>query len=135
MKKNNIIVFASLTMAVGVGFGAIGAHALKDLLNDAQLDLWNKGVFYQLVHGLGLLIVAVLRKTNNEFNHKLPTLFFKLGIVLFSGSLYLIAINKGFFGEIALLKYCLIPVTPLGGISLIMGWIFLAKNTKIIKIP
>ena len=86
MKKNNIIVFASLTMAVGVGFGAIGAHALKDLLNDAQLDLWNKGVFYQLVHGLGLLIVAVLRKTNNEFNHKLPTLFFKLGIVLFSGS-------------------------------------------------
>ena len=129
MKNNNLIVFASLSMAIGVGFGAIGAHALKDFLNETQLDLWNKGVFYQLVHGLGLLILALLSKINTEFNYKWPSLFFKFGIVLFSRSLYLIAINKGILGELTLLKYLLIPATPIGGISLIMGWIFLVKNT------
>ena len=112
-------------MAIGVVFGAIGAHALKDVLNEEQLSLWNKGVFYQLIHGIGLLIVHLLSIADNKVNYKWCSLFFKIGLILFSGSLYMIAINKGILGDIQILKYFLIPITPLGGLSLITGWILL----------
>ena len=115
-------------MAIGVGFGTIGAQALKDVLNEEQLSLGNKGVFYQLIHAIGLLIVFLLSIVNNKVNYKWCSLFFKIGVLFFSGSLYIIAINKGILGEIQLLKFCLIPITPLGGISLITGWILLAKK-------
>jgi len=117
-------------MAIGVAFGAIGAHALKDLLNDYQLTLWNKGVFYQLIHGLGLLLISLLSLNNSAFRLKWVLRLMLVGIVFFSGSLYTIAINNGVLGEVLFVKYLMIPITPIGGSLLVISWLLLALKLK-----
>ena len=130
MKTNNWIIIGALTMAIGVAFGAIGAHALKDLLNDYQLTLWNKGVFYQLIHGLGLLLISLLSLNNSAFRLKWVLRLMLVGIVFFSGSLYTIAINNGVLGEVLFVKYLMIPITPIGGSLLVISWLLLALKLK-----
>ena len=130
MKTNNWIIIGALTMAIGVAFGAIGAHALKDLLNDYQLTLWNKGVFYQLIHGLGLLLISLLSLKNSAFRLKWVLRLMLVGIVFFSGSLYTIAINNGVLGEVLFVKYLMIPITPIGGSLLVISWLLLALKLK-----
>ena len=117
-------------MAIGVGLGAIGAHALKDLLNDYQLALWNKGVFYQLIHGIGLLLISLISLNNSTIRLKWILRLMLLGIIFFSGSLYAIAINNGIFGEVLFIKYLMIPITPIGGSLLVISWILLALKLK-----
>jgi uncharacterized membrane protein YgdD (TMEM256/DUF423 family) len=130
MKTNNWIIIGALIMAIGVAFGAIGAHALKDLLNDYQLTLWNKGVFYQLIHGLGLLLISLLSLNNSAFRLKWVLRLMLVGIVFFSGSLYTIAINNGVLGEVLFVKYLMIPITPIGGSLLVISWLLLALKLK-----
>ena len=130
MKTNNWIIIGALIKAIGVAFGAIGAHALKDLLNDYQLTLWNKGVFYQLIHGLGLLLISLLSLNNSAFRLKWVLRLMLVGIVFFSGSLYTIAINNGVLGEVLFVKYLMIPITPIGGSLLVISWLLLALKLK-----
>ena len=130
MSSKNWINTSAFIMATAVAFGALGAHALKDLLNNEQLELWNKGVLYQMIHGIGLLGICLLSKYNAEINLKWCFYLMIIGIIFFSGSLYLIALNKGILGEIELLKRIMIPITPLGGSCLIISWILLAIKAK-----
>ena len=130
MKLNNWLILSAIIMALGVAMGAIGAHALKNSLNDTELNLWNKGVLYHLIHSLGLMIIYLIAKTNSQINFKWCFLLILFGILFFSGSLYLIALNKGIFEEIELLKSLMIPLTPLGGICFITGWVLLAIKVK-----
>jgi len=100
---------------IAVALGAFAAHALKSRLTADALALFEIGVRYQLYHALGLLAVAVARA-------HWPTAgaagwFFVTGIVLFSGSLYLLA-----FGGPRWLG----TITPLGGLSFLTGWAVLA---------
>jgi uncharacterized membrane protein YgdD (TMEM256/DUF423 family) len=112
-------VTAAFLMALGVALGAFGAHALKDRLDAYSLDVYQKAVFYHFVHALGMLIVSALFRAGalNESSSNVVSTLLLAGIVLFSGSLYLLA----FTGTRALGA-----ITPFGGVAFIAAWLLLA---------
>ena len=108
----------ALLGAIAVMTGAFGAHALKPKLTDYQLGIWEKAVFYQFVHVLAGLAAIYLLKEQTA------ALFFILGILLFSGSLYLLAF-KDILGGGSAFKI-IGPITPIGGLLFMVGWGILA---------
>lgn len=124
--NKNIAVTATLLIVLGIVLGAFGAHGLKEVVSAEKVASYEVGVRYQIYHGLGLLILAF---NANKFEEGLRTflIFILAGIILFSGSIYLLAIND----LIALDLRFLGPVTPIGGVLLIMGWgVLLRKFLK-----
>ncbi len=118
---------AALLGALTVGIGAFGAHGLKPLLTEYQLDIFEKGVQYQFVHVLALLAASIQMQKNPESRAlHLAGWLFVAGIIAFSGSLYLLAcrdlitFSVGWAG----------PVTPLGGLCFIAGWLALMVSVK-----
>lgn len=105
-------------VAAGVGFlgvalGAFGAHGMRDLLaRRAMTAVWEKAVFYHFVHALVMLLLACLCPFP-----KSAWRLFGVGILAFSGSLYLWALTG---------TYWLVFVTPVGGMCLLAGWLWLA---------
>ena len=117
------LIAGSLLSMLSVVLGAFGAHYLKNTLNDYSLSVFQTGVLYQFFHSIGILVLVLLSKSINNLNLDLSIWFFTLGIILFSGSLYLLAITG--------LKW-LGAITPIGGIFFILGWMFLfMKSLKI----
>jgi uncharacterized membrane protein YgdD (TMEM256/DUF423 family) len=102
----------------GVLLGAFGAHALKDVLAERNTtQIWETAVLYQLVHGVALLIISLHslntgRETSAWFAR--AGTCWSLGIILFSGSLYWLALGA---------PRWIGPVTPLGGVALVLGWL------------
>ena len=122
MIKLHIIIGAFFCLTTVV-LGAFGAHALKDILDDYGQSVYNKAVLYQLFHGLGILIVAVLNGFINETNLSIIIYCFAIGIFLFSGSLYVLALSK---------TKWLGVITPFGGLFFILGWgILIIKLFKV----
>jgi len=119
--NRNFLIIASLFGCTAVMLGAFGAHTLKELINENSLRIYEKGVSYQFYHTFALFITAILFEKYNLKCIKWAGYCFIAGILLFSGSLYLLAmgdligINKSFIG----------PITPLGGACFITGWICL----------
>jgi uncharacterized membrane protein YgdD (TMEM256/DUF423 family) len=99
--------------------GAFGAHGLKDRLDAYSMSVYEKAVFYQFVHSLGILIVSILPKTGTFSPGSAGTVCAVLlaGIVIFSGSLYLLAVTG---------NRMLGAITPIGGVCFIVGWVLLA---------
>ena len=108
-------------MGLGVALGAFGAHGLKDQLSAYQLDIFKTGVEYQFLHGLAILLLAALGDKVKWGTKKTATLLFLLGTLFFSGSLYGLA-TKDLHG---ISVSWLGPITPLGGILLIIGWAYI----------
>jgi uncharacterized membrane protein YgdD (TMEM256/DUF423 family) len=104
--------------ALGVVLGAFGAHALKSTLTPEGLANWDTAVRYQLVHALALVVYGVFSERVSGRDH--PGLLFLFGSFFFSGSLYLLSLGiaKGLMG----------PLTPLGGVLLIVGWLAFARE-------
>ena len=109
---------AAIFGIIAVIFGAFGAHALKAQLSATALENWKTAVNYQFIHALALLLLATLQ--TNRFIC-LSAWFFALGIVCFSGSLYLLSIREILTINIAFVG----PITPIGGLFFIIGWVFL----------
>lgn len=109
------ITISALAGASAVTLGAFGAHALKARLEPAALVTWNTGVTYHLVHALALLALSLFAHATGR-SVAVPGWLFVAGIVLFSGSLYLLAAAGWRW---------LGPVTPLGGLCFIAGWLSL----------
>ncbi len=109
-------------MALAVAFGAFGAHGLKARLDAYSMSVYEKAVFYHFIHALGILLVALLARTNaiSISGQKWVGVLFLAGIVLFSGSLYALAISG---------IRALGAITPLGGLAFIVGWIVLAYQS------
>lgn len=131
------LVSIGILGATAVALGAMGAHFLKAKLNDGlitadQLDGFEKGVKYQMYHTIAMLTLLILNKSNPNKYFEWANAFFFWGIILFSGSLYILC-TRNLFG-VEWLKV-LGPVTPIGGISFIMGWLCLCmpllKSDKI----
>lgn len=120
--KSSIIagaVFAFLSVA----FGAFGAHALKDfLLAQARLDTYQTAVQYQMYHALGLILVGILGHLFPKKDFKMSAILFTAGIVIFSGSLYLLCgLGIKWLGAI----------TPIGGICFLSGWLLLIFKVRL----
>src|SRR5690606_18255904 len=101
-----------------VAMGAFGAHLLKSKLEPNDLKVFETGVQYHIVHALGLIVVGILIGENPEASMIVTAGWFLfVGILLFSGSLYILSIKKiRLFG----------PITPLGGLSFMIGWVLVA---------
>ena len=118
--NRKIIVTASVFGILAVILGAFGAHGLKAKISASDLENWRTAVSYHFYHTLALLFLSTLVRHRDGFIN-IAYYCFSLGILLFSGSLYLLAtravtgLHAGFLG----------PVTPLGGLLFILGWVFL----------
>ena len=99
--------------------GAFGAHALSDVFSARQAEVWDTAVFYHLLHAPMLLLSGILAASHPSRALIMAGWAFALGIVLFSGSLYVLALDgPAIVG----------PLTPLGGVSLIGGWLTLGAG-------
>jgi uncharacterized membrane protein YgdD (TMEM256/DUF423 family) len=110
MKKTQIIS-ASVLGFLGVALGAFGAHGLKSIVTPELLETYKTGVFYHLVHAAVLLAISL---SGYQFNKSFYSIL--AGVVLFSFSLYIYAISE--------IKF-LVFITPLGGITMLIGWLLL----------
>ncbi len=121
MNAKTAYYVAAATGLMAVGFGAFGAHGLKKLVDEHALATWETAVRYQSMHALALLAVAGMNKGSQNKFMRLSALFFTLGMVLFSGSLYLLSIRSLLSMDLMWLG----PVTPMGGLSFLTGWLCL----------
>ena len=124
----NIVVTASFLTAVTIGMGAFGAHGLKNMVDVAALNTFETGIRYQMYHCLAILAVG-LAPTIPEKIKKTVFWFFILGILLFSGSIYLLALNAILPFNAAKIGF----VTPIGGLLFIIGWILFAYRMLTLK--
>jgi uncharacterized membrane protein YgdD (TMEM256/DUF423 family) len=119
------IAFASSSAAIAVILGALGAHALKTVLPDAQLASFETAVRYHVYHALAILLTAIIG-LQLKASLQVTLWLFAIGTLLFSGSIYLLAtIPLHGLEELRALG----PVTPIGGVLLIAGWVSLAVTS------
>lgn len=113
----------AVLLALAVILGAFGAHGLQNRLDDYLRGIYEKAVLYHFFHAMGILVVAVLGRTGTFPEAGVDTVcwFLFAGILLFSGSLYLLAITG---------TRALGMITPLGGVAFIVGWLLLAWRLR-----
>ncbi|MBO9353861.1 DUF423 domain-containing protein [Bordetella petrii] len=117
MTDRQLTILAALNMIAAVGTGAFGAHGLKRMLAPDLLAVWQTGVLYHLIHALGLFAVALLgARFGGPLLSAAGAVMFA-GIVLFSGSLYILAITG---------TRWLGAITPLGGVAFLLAWALVA---------
>jgi len=124
----NIVVTASFLTAVTIGMGAFGAHGLKNMVDVAALNTFETGIRYQMYHCLAILVLG-LAPIIPEKIKKTVFWFFILGILLFSGSIYLLALNAILPFNAAKIGF----VTPIGGLMFILGWFLFAYRMLTLK--
>lgn len=133
--KNKWLLLAALSGFFVVAFGAFSAHILEQVLNAKAMSWIDKGLKYQMFHTLALLALALFQIANNVQNP--PACRAKafniiggswaLGILLFSGSLYALALG---------MNKTLVWITPIGGVSFLVGWavlIFISSRSRQVK--
>jgi uncharacterized membrane protein YgdD (TMEM256/DUF423 family) len=124
----NRLKIAFIIMALAVALGAFGAHGLENRVGLREVDIWKTGALYHFIHGLGLMGLALFSNTQyaNSARLKWAQNLILLGIVFFSGSLYLLSTRSLLGVEWTWLG----PVTPIGGACFIAGWIMAALSVK-----
>lgn len=116
--QKTFLVITALSGIVAVSLGAFGAHGLKPLLSPDQLNMWEKAVQYQIYHTLAIFMCYLFLRKEYIAVIRNAAICFALGILMFSGSLYLLATREltGIPGVV------LGPITPIGGFFFIIGW-------------
>lgn len=122
MKKKLLSTAAILGM-IAIILGAFGAHALKKVLSVEQLVTFETGVRYQMYHALFLLLIGIMDNITEKTKKTIYYLVV-LGVILFSGSIYLLATNDLTSFDFKIIGF----VTPIGGLLLILGWGVLLLN-------
>ncbi len=115
----SIIVTGALLAGLAVMLGAFGAHALKAKVSPEDLTIFETAVKYHMYHALGLILIGFLGFHYPSKAIQLPAWMMMVGILIFSGSLYVLVLSG--------IRW-LGAITPIGGISLIAGWLLLAFN-------
>ena len=111
--SRHFIFLGAINGFLAVAFGAFAAHALKNLLSAGLLEVFQTGVEYQAMHALALLAAGLLGRDGRSRALKLAAWAFATGILLFSGSLYILALTDiRWMGA----------VTPFGGTAFLLGW-------------
>lgn len=124
MNNRIYILLTSLIGASAVVLGAFGAHALAPHLNESQIQNFKTASMYHYIHVVVLLGLSLFNLLKSDRVIRQSFVLFTLGILFFSGSLYLLSTRHLLGGDFWLF---LGPVTPLGGLFLILGWINLLR--------
>jgi uncharacterized membrane protein YgdD (TMEM256/DUF423 family) len=128
MDKKIISTGAILGM-IAIILGAFGAHALKKVLSIEELSTFETGVRYQMYHALFLIFIGII----NELSKKTKKIIYNLvvfGVLLFSGSIYLLATNTLTSFDFKVIGF----ITPIGGLLLILAWVVLLFHTLMKKV-
>ncbi|MBL0104843.1 MAG: DUF423 domain-containing protein [Bacteroidetes bacterium] len=122
MNKTFLSIGAMLG-GLGVIIGAMAAHQLRDKISPRSMEVFEKGVHFQFFHALALLAVGILAEkyTNSYINY--AGWFFLTGVIFFSGSLYILSTME--LTGLTSIQKIIGPITPIGGLSFIAGWLFL----------
>ena len=117
----NSIAIGAYSMAFAIILGAFGAHGLKNIVSEYSVEIFNKAVYYQVIHSLGIIVTAYVLKGEKAL--KTLRMLFLSGIVGFSGSLYLLT-----FADMLpiVLKQVVGPFTPIGGVFFVASWVYFA---------
>jgi uncharacterized membrane protein YgdD (TMEM256/DUF423 family) len=120
--RSVFLALGALCAFVGVGMGAFGAHALKASLSPESLAVYQTGVAYQMWHSLGLIAIALVQQSIPDSKRiAIAGWLMFLGILLFSGSLYLLVLlDMPKFGMI----------TPIGGVCFLIAWLLLCLSAS-----
>lgn len=118
-----VVIIGGIYGTLAVIFGAFGAHALKKRFSEDQLRSFETGVKYQMYHAIVLIISGIVFPFIG-ISQQLVAWFFIIGIFLFSFSIYGLTLSASAGKKIKILG----PITPLGGMLLILGWIFFTIN-------
>ncbi len=116
----NMVVTASILAAVTIAIGAFGAHGLKNLVDASSLISFETGVRYQMYHCLAIFVLGCAPVISTKTKKTVFALFL-LGILLFSGSIYLLSLNEILPFNSLKIGF----VTPIGGLLFIIGWLWL----------
>lgn len=121
---NIFITTGAVFGALGIIFGAFGTHALKKIFSEEQLKNFETGVKYQMYHALLLVIIGFNTQYITSYEN---LLFYSLtfGTLLFSFSIYGLCISSALNKKLKILG----PITPIGGLLLLLGWILLILNS------
>ena len=114
----NWIATAAINLAIAVALGAFGAHGIKSMVNAQQLEWWHTATLYLFIHALGLLLVGLFIRLN--IATQATAWLLQIGVIIFAGSLFAMTLGAPrWFGAI----------TPIGGVLMIAGWVWLAVTT------
>lgn len=119
MDARKTLAIAGILLALATAFGAFGAHALKAHLTQDKLQVYETAVRYHFINALGLLAIGVLLRSLDGELLRWSAVLLLTGIILFSGSLYLLT-----FGAPRVLGV----ITPVGGLALIAAWALFATT-------
>lgn len=117
---NKWIATGAFLMALAVALGALGAHTLRGQISETLLESYKTGVLYHIVHALALVLTGIVARQNGAKMNAAGYLFLT-GIVFFSGSIYLLSTHEISGMELKFLG----PVTPIGGLLFMAGWVVL----------
>lgn len=116
-EKNYWLILGAILAAIGVSAGAAGAHLLQPIISEVRFVTFNKAVRYQMYHSFALIFVSILSTQIQGKALNIAGWLFLLGILLFSGSLYLIVLTGLQWFEV---------FSPIGGFAFVFGWLSLA---------
>jgi uncharacterized membrane protein YgdD (TMEM256/DUF423 family) len=112
------LIIGSINMLLAVGLGAFGAHGLQGKLTERMIEIYQTGVQYHMIHAIGILIIAIAaERLGNPAMLSWAGWTMFLGIIFFSGSLYVLSISG---------VKILGAITPIGGLFFMVGWLLLA---------
>jgi uncharacterized membrane protein YgdD (TMEM256/DUF423 family) len=124
--EKRYVIFGSILFCISIIFGAFGAHALKEIIPTDKLNSFEVGVRYQMFQALAILLFSINSKSFH-FNINRILFLMAIGTILFSFSIYLLALSSLFPFSFKFLG----PITPIGGLILIISWgIFIVKLIK-----
>lgn len=115
-----IAAIGAILIVIGVILGAFGAHALKEMISPEKLSSFEVGVRYEIYHGLALFLIG-LNYEKFAFKSSWAVRLMITGLILFSGSIYFLALSDVLHTELKFLG----PVTPIGGTLMIIAWIII----------
>jgi uncharacterized membrane protein YgdD (TMEM256/DUF423 family) len=130
MKNKNWLVAATLLAGLAVILGAFGAHGLKKLVSPQQVETFRTGVQYQFYHAVAIALAVLISQFIDSIHIKRSFMFFAIGILCFSGSLYSFTVAEVMGTEARWLG----PVTPFGGVFFVLGWLNLSLGIYKTKI-
>ena len=123
--NKRFLKIGTMLAALAVGLGAFGAHALKNLVAPDALVVFETAVRYQMYHAFAIMVTGILFKDFTTKKVLMAGELFLLGIILFSGSLYLLTYIKTIGADNFLWVGA---ITPLGGVCFIVGWMLLCAS-------
>ena len=121
MNTKGFIITVGISGALSVILGGYGSHLLNGNISEIKLEMWDMAVVFQMFHTIALLAMTFMNRYLKRFYVQMVYYFFLLGILLFSGPLYINAIFDLIGTNFSVYKY----ITPIGGLLLVIGWIFI----------